>query len=149
MDWRRLFGISKLSKPEFIRDYERLLERKIPNRKPLNELEFLVFDTETTGLNVKKDFVLSYGSVQVSNYRIKINTAKEFYLKPKRLNREAIKIHGLVKERPYIRRHEMVREFVKDAADRILVGQHLGFDLAMMERLGKIEGLTRIKKPCT
>ena len=147
MDWRSLLGITKLSKPEFVRDYESLLEIKIPNRKPLNELEFLVFDTETTGLNMKKDFVLSYGAVQVSNYRIKINTAKEFYLKPKRLNREAIKIHGLVKERPYISRQEMVREFVKDAANRILVGKHLGFDLAMMERLGKSEGLTRIKNP--
>lgn len=104
-------------------------------------------DTETTGLDTKKDQVLSYGAVQVINNRIRVSTSREFYLKPKIRNREAIKVHGLVQERPFVSRELLIRSFLEDAAQKILVGHHLGFDLAMLERAGRSLGLRKIKNP--
>ncbi|WP_439483000.1 3'-5' exonuclease [Cyclobacterium plantarum] len=147
MDWKKLFGFAPLPKPEFIKLYEKAMERKIAGGKPVSELEFLVIDTETTGLDIKRDHVLSYGAVQVSHNRIRIATAREFYLRPKKRNREAIKVHGLVRERPYVSREQLIRSFLDDAQHKILVGHHLGFDLAMMERVGRSIELRKIKNP--
>lgn len=147
MDWKKLFGFAPLPKPDFIKVYEKSMERKFAKGKPLAELEFLVIDTETTGLDIKRDHVLSYGSVQVKNNRIRIATAREFYLRPKKRNREAIKVHGLVRERPFVSREQLICHFLDDAQYKVLVGHHLGFDLAMMERVGKTIGLRKIKNP--
>lgn len=147
MDWKALFGFATLPKPDFIRAYEKSLQRSFPKAKPLSEVEFLVLDTETTGLNVKKDHVLSYGSVTVIHNRIRISSANEFYLKPKKRNREAIKVHGLVQERPYVSRERLIQSFLDDARQKVLVGHHIGFDLAMLERVGKSMGLRKIRNP--
>lgn len=147
MDWKIFFGFASLPKPDFISAYEKSLERKFPKAKPLSEVEFMVLDTETTGLAIKKDHVLSYGSVLVIDNRIKISNSREFYLKPKKRNREAIKVHGLVQERPYVSRERLIRTFLEDAGQKVLVGHHLGFDLAMLERVAKSMGLHKIKNP--
>lgn len=147
MNWKALFGSSPLPSPAYIKSYEKSLMRKIAKSKPLSELEFLVVDTETTGLDTKKDQVLSYGAVQVISNRIRVSTSREFYLKPKIRNREAIKVHGLVQERPFVSRELLIRSFLEDAAQKILVGHHLGFDLAMLERAGRSLGLRKIKNP--
>ena len=147
MNWKALFGSSPLPRPAYIKSYEKSLARKIAKSKPLSELEFLVVDTETTGLDTKKDQVLSYGAVQVINNRIRVSTSREFYLKPKIRNREAIKVHGLVQERPFVSRELLIRSFLEDAAQKILVGHHLGFDLVMLERAGRSLGLRKIKNP--
>ncbi|MEX2514020.1 MAG: 3'-5' exonuclease [Cyclobacteriaceae bacterium] len=147
MKWNKFFGFAQFPKREFIKDYEKLAVRKIPKSKPIFELEFLILDTETTGLNVNRDYILSFGSVHVAGYRIYISSAQEYYLRPKKRNKEAIAIHGLVEDRPYISREELLRIFVREASGRILVGHHVGFDLAMLEKLGRSFGLRKIKNP--
>jgi DNA polymerase-3 subunit epsilon len=146
MEWKSLLGLPRLPKPDFLKAYEHSLRKRISKQKPISELEFLVFDTETTGLDTRKDHVLSYGAVQVSNNRIKIPTSREFYLRPKKRNREAVKVHGLIQVRPYVSREQLIRSFLEDAASRILVGHHIGFDLAMMEKVGSNLGLKSIRQ---
>lgn len=148
VDWKSIFGLQSLPKPGYIKAYEQTLTKKISKAKPISELDFLVLDTETTGLDVRKDYVLSYGSVHVTNNRIKIPSSKEFYMRPKKRNREAVKVHGLIQVRPYISREQLIRSFLEDAANKILVGHHLGFDLAMLEKVGRKLGLKKIKQPC-
>ncbi|MEX0883216.1 MAG: 3'-5' exonuclease [Cyclobacteriaceae bacterium] len=145
--WNKIFGFAPFPKREFIREYKRIAARKIPKSKPLFELEFLILDTETTGLNSNHDYILSFGSVQVAGYRIGIHSAQEYYLRPKKRSKEAIAIHGLVEDRPYISREELLRIFVREASAHILVGHHVGFDLAMVEKLGRPFGLGKIKNP--
>lgn len=147
MDWKSLLGLPSLPKPGYLKAYEQTLLKKISKEKPISELEFLVLDTETTGLDTRKDHVLSYGAVQVSNNRIKIPTSREFYLRPKKQNKEAVKVHGLIQVRPYLSREQLIRSFLEDASSRILVGHHIGFDLAMLEKVGRNLGLKRIRQP--
>lgn len=147
MKWKSFFGIHSLPTPGYIKAYEQTLLKKIPKGKPIRELDFLVIDTETTGLEIKKDYVLSYGSVIVNNNSIRVSQSKEFYLQPKKRSKEAVKVHGLVQERPYVSREKLIKNFLADAANKIIVGHHLGFDLAMLQKVGHTLGLNKIRQP--
>ena len=56
--------------------------------------EVVVFDTETTGLNPKKDEILSIGAVIVKENKILTSQKFELFVKPsKDIKEESIKIH--------------------------------------------------------
>lgn len=107
---------------------------------PYNGDEVVVFDTETTGLNTKKDAVLSIGAVKIKGDRILTSESFEIFMKPSReISAESIKIHHI---RPCdlenaIEPLEGVEKFLKFIGNRPLVGYYLEFDVAMMNRLIK------------
>ncbi len=47
---------------------------------PVSELDYIVLDFETTGLNSKKDVILSLGWVDINKGKVDLNTAKHLYL---------------------------------------------------------------------
>jgi len=102
--------------------------------------EVVVFDTETTGLDIKKDAVFSIGAVKVKGDRILTSESFEIFLKPSReISRESIKIHHI---RPCDLEHaleplEGAKKFLEFIGNRPLVGYYLEFDMAMMNRLIK------------
>jgi DNA polymerase III subunit epsilon len=102
--------------------------------------EVVVFDTETTGLNTKKDAVLSIGAVKVKGDRILTSESFEIFLKPSHeISVESIKIHHI---RPCdleqaLEPLEGTKKFLDFIGNRPLVGYYLEFDMAMMNRLIK------------
>jgi len=102
--------------------------------------EVVVFDTETTGLNTKKDAILSIGAVKVKGDRILTSQSFEIFLKPsKEISVESIKIHHI---RPCdleqgVEPLEGAKKFLNFIGNRPLVGYYLEFDMAMMNRLVK------------
>lgn len=102
--------------------------------------EVVVFDTETTGLNTKKDAILSIGAVKVKGDRILTSESFEIFLKPdKEISAESIKIHHI---RPCdlenaIEPLDGAKKFLDFIGNRPLVGYCLEFDMAMMNRLIK------------
>lgn len=107
---------------------------------PYDGDEVVVFDTETTGLNTKKDEILSIGAVKVKGDRILTSESFELFLKPSReISSESIKIHHI---RPCdlesaILPLEGAKKFLDFIGNRPLVGYYLEFDMAMMNRLIK------------
>jgi DNA polymerase-3 subunit epsilon len=108
--------------------------------EPYEGDEIVVFDTETTGLNPKKDEVLSIGAVKVKGDKILTSQSFEVFLKPSRtISAESIKIHHI---RPCdldyaIEPLEGVKKFLEFIGNRPLVGYYLEFDVSMMNRLIK------------
>jgi DNA polymerase-3 subunit epsilon len=108
--------------------------------EPYDGDEVVVFDTETTGLNTKKDAILSIGAVKVKGDRILTSESFEIFLKPSReISVESIKIHHI---RPCDLENAMeplegVKNFLKFIENRPLVGYYLEFDMAMINRLVK------------
>lgn len=102
--------------------------------------EVVVFDTETTGLNTRKDAVLSIGAVKIKGDKILTSQSFEVFLKPsKEISVESIKIHHI---RPCDLEHaieplEGVKKFLEFIGNRPLVGYYLEFDMAMINRLIK------------
>jgi len=64
--------------------------------KNIKENEYIVLDTETTGLNPKKDEILSIGAVKIQNNKIITRDSFEIFIKPiQNINGESIKIHHI------------------------------------------------------
>lgn len=92
--------------------------------------EFVVFDTETTGLNFKYDRLTEIGAVEVVNFEIgeKFSTMVN---PEKDISSQITQITGitndLVKDAPF--ENEALREFLKYVNGRVLVAHNASFDV--------------------
>ncbi|MCD6191742.1 MAG: 3'-5' exonuclease [Sulfurimonas sp.] len=99
--------------------------------------EYIVFDTETTGLNPKKDEILSIGAVKINNNKILTSQTFEVYLKnTKEISSKSIEIHQI---RPCDLQNatdveEGIKDFLKFIGSRPLIGYYLEFDVAMINK---------------
>ncbi len=102
--------------------------------------EVVVFDTETTGLNVKKDEILSIGAVKVKGNTILTSQTFEVFVKPSfAISKKSITIHRI---RPCdvenaLEPQKAVEAFLEFIGPRPLVGYYLEFDTAMIEKYTK------------
>lgn len=102
--------------------------------------EFVVIDTETTGLNPKKDEILSIGAVKIKENKILTSQTFEVFLKnSKEISSNSIKIHRI---RPFDLRDakttkEGIVEFLNFVGSRPLVGYYLEFDVSMINKYTK------------
>jgi DNA polymerase III subunit epsilon len=99
--------------------------------------EYVCFDCETTGLNPRKDDIISIGAVIIKNNTI--ISSKKFvrFVKPKtKLQAEAIKIHHIrvcdLEDAEDI--DDVIEEFINFIGNRPLVGYYLEFDVAMINK---------------
>lgn len=101
---------------------------------PLDEVRFVVFDTETTGFKFSTDRILSIGAVTVFNNRIDLKNSIEFFLEQEKSNPDSIPIHGIIKNHKYqkITEREALNQFLEYIGDAILVGHHVGYDVKMI-----------------
>ncbi|RXJ66963.1 DNA polymerase III subunit epsilon [Halarcobacter ebronensis] len=104
--------------------------------KPCCE-EYVCFDCETTGLNPKKDDIISIGAVIIKGNSILSSKKFVKYIKPKtKLQEEAIKVHHIrecdLEEAEDI--DKVINEFLEFIGNRKLVGYFLEFDLAMINK---------------
>ncbi len=117
------------------------LSWEVNKETKIEDLCFVVFDTETTGLDLKKDEALSIGAVKIENLRIDLS--KNFYalLKPTKEYNESIKVHGITPEdlRSARERKETCMEFLEYARGCILAGYFLQIDISMLKKLIKEE----------
>ena len=102
-----------------------------------NGSEVVVFDTETTGLDTKKDEILSIGAVIIRDNVIVTSETFEVYLQPsKKISTKSIEIHHI---RPCdlegaVSPQQGIDDFLKFIGNRYLVGYYLEFDVAMINR---------------
>ena len=99
--------------------------------------EYIVFDTETTGLNPKKDEILSIGAVKIKDNRILTSQTFEVYIKNScEISSKSIEIHGI---RPCdledAKTTEVaIKEFLNFIGSRPLIGYYLEFDVSMINK---------------
>ncbi len=99
--------------------------------------EYVVFDTETTGLNPKKDEILSIGAVKIKDNKILTSQTFEIYLKNSaEISSKSIEIHHI---RPCdlenaIDAKEGIERFLHFIGSRTLVGYYLEFDVAIVNK---------------
>lgn len=112
------------------------------------EDEYVVFDTETTGLNPKVDDILSIGALKVKGNKILTSQTFEVFIKnSQEISSKSIQIHGiracdLVDARSA---DEAIKEFLHFIEGRVLVGYYLEFDINMINKY--IEPMLGIKLP--
>lgn len=132
---------SQSKKQDFVEEYLQLFQNPIPGIRKITQLDFVVLDTETTGLDPKNDFVISFGGIKIQKGKIQVGTAVEWYPESPKEAGESAKIHGLVHRENLVKPKvfsEMLLEYIGSS---ILVGHHLNFDLEMLQKLCHSSGL--------
>ena len=122
-----------------IKDY--FETRKFFNRVSLEETNFSILDTETTGLHVEKgDQIISVASLRVSNLRIGDEKVLNELVNPQmKIPEASIKIHNItddqVQSKPtLIEINEKILKFIKKS---ILVGHNINFDINFLKENSK------------
>ena len=107
---------------------------------PGPEEETVSIDCETTGLDRRKDDIITVAAVKMRGARILTSERFEAVVRPAaRMNPEAIKVHRL-RERDVaagLAMAEVLPKLLRFIGGRPLVGYYLEFDVAMIERYVK------------
>jgi len=108
--------------------------------RPLSEYDFVVLDTELTGLNKRRDEIISIGAVRVENLQINLSATFHRYVRPVNLcPGEATLVHKITPEQlkntPYIR--DVLPEFVEFCGSSLLVGHFLSIDMHFLNQAAR------------
>ncbi|PKD17961.1 DNA polymerase III subunit epsilon [Salegentibacter salinarum] len=140
-----LFKKKQDNLPDFWKEYETKFQEKLP--KEIAETRFVVFDTETTGFDIKKDRMLSIGAVAIKNKSINIADGFEEYISQETFNPKTVKIHGIIQNERIetLSEEEAVKTFLKYIGNSVLVAHHAGFDVGMINEALSRMGLPKLK----
>jgi DNA polymerase-3 subunit epsilon len=123
---------------------------KISKNTPFVDCPFVVFDMELSGLDAKKDFIISIGAIKMTGSTI--NISKEFYrmIKPSgTLSRENVAIHGMTPSELENQEDidKVLPAFLEFIADSVLVGHFVNIDLKFINKHLKRRGLQKLSNP--
>lgn len=99
--------------------------------------QYVVFDLETTGLNLKTDRVVSVGAFRIVEGRIRLDDIYFELINPGRnISNASIKIHGVVPDMVLTARSasEVFDDFLAYLGNDILVAHHAPFDLHFINK---------------
>lgn len=102
--------------------------------------EYVCLDCETTGLNPRKDEILSIGAVIIKENKVLMSKTLNIFVKPSmNVTEESIKIHHI---RPIdlenaVTPKEAIYELLEFMGSRPVVGYYIQFDMAMINKYTK------------
>ena len=131
--------------PFFWKQYSKKFKQKQP--KSIENTRFVVFDTETTGLDIINDRILSIGAICIVNNSIDVADSFEIYLKQEAFKAETVEIHGILKEGKLskLSESEAIENFIDFIGNSVLVAHHTAFDIEMINTALKRLELPKLK----
>ncbi|NLP57479.1 PolC-type DNA polymerase III [Lutibacter sp. B1] len=131
--------------PDFWKQYLKKFKKKLP--KKIETTKFVVFDTETTGLDISKDRILSIGAVTVLNNTIDIAESFEIYVNQEEFTSKSVEIHGILKEGNLqkITEAEAIEKFIHFIGNSVLIAHHAAFDVEIINAALKRLNLPKLK----
>jgi DNA polymerase III subunit epsilon len=136
--------------PAEICEYIKLNEQKIPEGKTAEKTRFVVLDTESTGLNIKKDDLLSVGAVAVNDLKIVFSDSFEAVVRHSGpAVKETVIIHGILPSESENGLDEdiFLKKFLGFIRNDVIVAHHAAFDMALINKsLKRIYNIT-LKNP--
>jgi DNA polymerase III subunit epsilon len=122
-----------LSEPAFIARYRARFLDTWTDQTNIDDVRFVVLDSETTGFDARNDRIITIGAVVVQHREIVLADSFESLLKIER-NTSAVTVHGVTRdesesgvEEPVAL--ELLLEYLKDG---VIVGHHIGHDIAAL-----------------
>lgn len=123
LDWLKI----NKDYPEFWKNYLHKLETK--------SKRFVVFSTETSGLDTEKDVVLSIGAIGIEEDKIIIKDSFDITILQDKFNPEiAIKNGILNSSEEKVSQADAISYFINYLGNATLVGHRVNFDIAMINQ---------------
>jgi DNA polymerase-3 subunit epsilon len=112
---------------------EQLSAQAWTDETPIEQVRFVVLDTETTGLDPRRDRLITIGAVAVLGGEIVLDDSFEAMMKIA-YNSSSVTVHGITREeaREALDEPEAVEAFLDYLGDGVIVGHHISHDVAML-----------------
>ncbi len=109
----------------------------IDKNKSIMDVQYTVIDTELTGLNEKKDSIISMGAVRMNGTRIELADSFHQLVRPEsKFQPKSVVVHEItpsdVLEKPNI--DAVLSEFLRFCDDDVIVGHCVSIDLSFINR---------------
>lgn len=123
LDWLKI----NKDHPEFWKNYLQKFENK--------SKRFVVFSTETTGLDTEKDVILSIGAIGIEDGKIIVKDSFDITILQDKFNPEiAIKNGILNTSDEKVSQEEAISGFINYLGNATLIGHRIHFDIAMINQ---------------
>lgn len=127
--------------PRFFPQRHPLLEHfesspALPRRTPVKDCRFIVIDFELTGLDPRRDHIVSVGWVPVANLQIVLTEARHYLVKSPVSVGQSATIHGLHDRhlKSALPLEEVLQEFMTTYAGYVPVAHYAALDKTVLER---------------
>ncbi|MGR7920282.1 3'-5' exonuclease [Zobellella denitrificans] len=135
-EWPELFGqLARSARDYRLQRYYRA--GAVEGDRPLGEVPFVALDVETTGLDLRRDAIVSIGLVPFDLKRIRVRESAHWILNPhKPLAEESVVIHGIthsaVQEAPDLLL--VLDELLCALAGKVVVVHHRAIERGFLDR---------------
>jgi DNA polymerase III subunit epsilon len=104
---------------------------------PEREVSFCVIDMETSGFNLHQDRILSIAVAIIRDGVFRMDSLRSIYVYQEHASvTEASSVHGILPSQTNqgVAERVMLSEILPSIENSVLVGHHVGFDAAMLDR---------------
>ena len=110
--------------------YQRSFESTWPDTALAGDVRFVVLDSETTGLDPRRDKLISIGAVAVQGGEIRLEDSFEVLLQVA-YNNSSVTVHGITRDEASagFTEREGLEMFLPYLGDGVIVGHHIGHDI--------------------
>lgn len=128
---------SAVNPPDWWEEYTDNFKIKWDKSIPLERVRFVAFDTETSGLDYRKDRIIQIGAVRVENFQINLGNSMEVLVNQEKAGTEnELAVHGIRQTTlaEGLSERAALQQFFLYAGNAILVGHHVAFDIAILNQ---------------
>jgi len=114
-------------------EYLAAFENTWTDDTPSADVRFVVLDTETTGLDPRRDRIISIGAVAVRNGEMLLNDVFELLLQIE-YNKSSVTVHGITRDEASggMEEAEALALFLDYLRDGVIVGHHIDHDIEVL-----------------
>lgn len=124
------------SDSQAVRAYRAHFEHSWTEQTPATAVRFAVLDCETTGLDARRDTLVSIGAVAVQEGQIRLDDQFEALLKLS-YNSSSVLVHGITREEAELyglNEAQALEQLLAYLQDAVIVGHHIGFDVEVINK---------------
>ncbi len=116
-----------------IAEYQKQFTGRWTDEAPIEQLRFVLLDSETTGLDPRRDRLITIGAVGVIDGEIVLEDCFEVLLKVSH-NTSAVTVHGVTRDESMagIEEEDALEQLAAYLGDAVIVGHHIGHDIATL-----------------